>query len=341
MCMSVTVRRNSRLINCSIVCSLLSCCALAVVAGCNNQPAPPAPPAVAPSPPAPEAPRTATDEAPAVASTSAETGEVPSADGVVIKYEVRGKGEPALVFIHGWCCDRTFWQPQLDHFSKTRRVVAIDLGGHGASGLGRKTWSMAAFGADVAAVVNHLQLKSVVLVGHSMGGPVMLEAAPLLKDRLAGLVGVDTLTDPEEHYTAEQMAEYRKPFEKDFPSAMREALRNENDFFTPKTNPVLIEKIVAKMSAAPPAVGVGAFQAMLDFANEFERPRLAEVKVPLVCINANRDPKKVEAGQKYAPQFEVLTLPDAGHFLMMEYPEQFNALLEKTLENMPPQSPTR
>lgn len=262
------------------------------------------------------------------------TGEVASSDGVIIRYEVHGDAEPALVFIHGWCCDRTFWQPQLDHFLKTRKVVAIDLGGHGKSGLGRKVWSMAAFGKDVEAVVNKLKLNSVILVGHSMGGPVMLEAAPLLKDKLIGLVGVDTLTDPEEKYTPEQMAEYRKPFEKDFAAAMREALNHEHDFFTAKTNPVLIEKITKKMSSAPADVGISAFQAMLDHANEFERPRLKEIKVPLVCINANRDPKKVEAGKKYAPQFEVYTLPDAGHFLMMEYPTEFNTLLEKVLADM-------
>lgn len=333
----VHVRQSGRWIIRSIL-NLALTCAAALAAGCTNQPAPPAAapgpahstaaPAQAPTP----------DVAPVAASTAVK-GEVPSADGVLIKYEVHGAGEPALVFIHGWCCDRTFWQPQLDHFSPTRRVVAIDLGGHGESGAGRKTWSMAAFGADVAAVVTHLKLQSVVLIGHSMGGPVMLEAAPLLKGRLVGLVGVDTLTDPEEHYTPEQMAEYRQPFEKDFPGAMRAALAHGNDFFTPKTNPVLIDKITVKMAAAYPEVGVSAFQAMLDFANEFERPRLAEVKVPLVCINANRDPQKVEAGRKYAPQFEVLTLPDAGHFLMMEHPAAFNALLEKTLAEMPANTP--
>ena len=272
----------------------------------------------------------------AKAAGTAVVGEVKSADGVVIRYEARGQGEPALIFIHGWCCDRSFWKPQLEHFAKTRRVVAIDLGGHGASGLGRKTWTMAAFGKDVAAVVDKLQLKSVILVGHSMGGPVMLEAAPLLKERLAGLVGVDTLTDPDEKYSVEQMAEYRKPFEKDFAKAMGEALRHEQDFFTAKTDKALIERIVAKMTTAPAEVGISAFQAMLDFANEFQRPRMKEVKVPLVCINAKRDPEKVAAGQKHAPQFKVLTLPDAGHFLMMEYPAEFNLLLEKTLAGMAP-----
>lgn len=262
------------------------------------------------------------------------TGEVASEDGVVVRYEVRGVGEPALVFIHGWCCDRGFWQPQLDHFAKSHQVIAIDLGGHGASGLGRKVWSMGAFGKDVAAVVEKVQPQSVILVGHSMGGPVMLEAAPLLKDRLVGLVGVDCLTDPEEKYSAEQMAEYRQPFEKDFAKAMEAALKHEHDFFTAKTDPVLVERIVTKMTAAPAEVGVSAFQAMLDFANDSQRPRMTEVQVPLVCINAKIDPQKVAAGQKYAPQFEVVSLPDAGHFLMMEYPVEFNALLEKCLAKM-------
>lgn len=311
------------------VADLVAGCSWLLLVGCTAQPTPP-----------PAAGSSVAQSAPSSRSESqavvdvVTTEEVTSADGVVIRYEVHGAGEPALVFIHGWCCDRTFWQPQLDHFAKSRRVVAIDLGGHGASGLGRKVWSMAAFGRDVAAVVEKLQLQSVILVGHSMGGPVMLEAAPLLKERLVGLVGVDTLTDPEEKYSPEQMAEYRLPFEQDFAKGMGAALRHEHDFFTARTNPALIERIVAKMTAAPPAVGVSAFQAMLDFANEFERPRMKEIQVPLVCINAVRDPQKVAAGQKYAPQFEVVALPDAGHFLMMEFPNEFNALLEKTLAGM-------
>lgn len=116
---------------------------------------------------------------------------------------------------------------------------------------------------------------------------------------------------------------------------MRDALRHEHDFFTEQTDPALVEKIVADMSAAPAEVGRGALKGMLDFANDSQRPRLAEVKVPLVCINAARNPDKVAAGRKYAPQFEVVTLPNSGHFLMLEHPREFNALLRQTLAEMP------
>src|SRR4030042_2442379 len=57
-----------------------------------------------------------------------------SSDGIPISYEVRGKGEPALIFVHGWCCDRSYWNEQLPHFAQKYKVVSVDLAGHGESG---------------------------------------------------------------------------------------------------------------------------------------------------------------------------------------------------------------
>ena len=91
---------------------------------------------------------------------------VASADGVMIHYETRGSGDRELVFVHCWSCDRCYWEEQLDEFSKDYQVVAVDLAGHGESGMGRETWSMEAYGADVAAVANKLGLKELILVGH-------------------------------------------------------------------------------------------------------------------------------------------------------------------------------
>src|SRR5882762_1994438 len=93
-----------------------------------------------------------------------------SPDGIRIAYEVHGEGTPALVFVHGWSCDRNYWKGQLEPFAEQFKVVAIDLAGHGESELGRKAWTIGAFGADVAAVVKALGLQHVILIGHSMGG---------------------------------------------------------------------------------------------------------------------------------------------------------------------------
>jgi pimeloyl-ACP methyl ester carboxylesterase len=131
-------------------------------------------------------------------------GTVAAPDGVPIAYTVSGSGSPALVFVHGWMCDQTFWKAQVEEFRLANTVVTIDLPGHGLSGMDRQEWPVLAFGADVQAVVEQLDLAEVVLLGHSMGGPVALEAARLMPDRVIGVVAVDALQDADLEWDPEQ-----------------------------------------------------------------------------------------------------------------------------------------
>src|SRR5947207_8252802 len=116
---------------------------------------------------------------------------VPSSDTIQLAYEAHGKGEPSLVFVHGWSCDRSYWKAQVDSFAKEFKVITIDLAGHGESGIERKSWTIEAFASDVVAVITKLSLDRVVLIGHSMGGDVIAETARQLKGRVAGLIMVD------------------------------------------------------------------------------------------------------------------------------------------------------
>src|SRR3954466_8079218 len=122
---------------------------------------------------------------------TARTGTAKSADGVPIHYEVQGRGEPALVFVHGWAIDGRYWDAQVPVFARTHRVVTLDLAGHGRSGRERKDWTVAAFGQDVRAVVEALKLPRVVLIGHSMSGNVVLEAAKMMPECVVGIIPVD------------------------------------------------------------------------------------------------------------------------------------------------------
>src|SRR5438876_6816716 len=112
-----------------------------------------------------------------------------------------GKGTPALVFVHGFACTSDDWRAQLEHFQRTNEVVACDLRGHGKTPGRPHECSIEHYGGDVAALVNNLELKSCVLVGHSMGCRVVLEAARLIPERVAGIVLVDgsrnATSDPE------------------------------------------------------------------------------------------------------------------------------------------------
>jgi len=88
-----------------------------------------------------------------------------SADGAAIHYQVHDAGARALVFVHGWAGDHSYWDQQIQHFSRDYSVVTIDLAGHGSSGLNRDDWTMEAFGEDVTAVVEKLDLDGVILIG--------------------------------------------------------------------------------------------------------------------------------------------------------------------------------
>lgn len=193
--------------------------------------------------------------------TGPHTGTVLSADNVAIKYEVAGKGEPTLVFVHCWTCNRSYWDAQAAYLVPRYRVVRLDLAGHGESGRERTDYTIEAFAADVVAVVDKLNARQVILVGHSMGGPVAAEAAKQLGERVIGVVGVDTFYTgfpmPKEQKQVDAMV---KPFEDDFAGNAGKFMRG---FFGPGADPALVDRITANTAAADPKMAVSAMRNMI------------------------------------------------------------------------------
>ncbi len=149
-------------------------------------------------------------------SQGPEQGSVLSTDQTEISYTLYGEGETALVFVHCWCCDQGYWREQVETFSQEYKVVTIDLAGHGKSGTGRNDYTLKAFGMDVATVVKHLELERVILIGHSMGGGVILAAAHQLKEQTLALVGVDTYQGFQHEMSDSMIHQFVQPFRQDF-----------------------------------------------------------------------------------------------------------------------------
>jgi pimeloyl-ACP methyl ester carboxylesterase len=254
-----------------------------------------------------------------------------SADGVPIQYEVRGKGAPALVFVHGWCCDRSYWSAQLPYFARDHLVVAIDLAGHGESGLDRKEWTMGSFGEDIVAVVRKLGLDQVVLIGHSMGGPAVIEAARRLPGGVMGLVVADFLQDFERQYSQEFIDGWIDSLKPDYAAAVKKFVAEA--LFTKTSDPVLVEKIAEDMSSAPPGIAIGAIRGEFAFLNDLTRI-VKEVRAPITCINSDSDvwPTRTEVNRRYAPSFKAKIMSGVGHFNMIEAPCIFNGLLEDSVK---------
>jgi pimeloyl-ACP methyl ester carboxylesterase len=258
-------------------------------------------------------------------AASAKNGTVKSPDGVPLSYTVQGKGEPAIVFVHCWCCDKSYWKDQIPYFEKKYTVVTLDLAGHGDSGLGRADWTIESFAADVAAVVEALKLKKVILVGHSMGGPVSLEAARLMPDRVIGVIGVDTFQDFGEKVPEAQQKQWLAAFQANFSTVTDQFVRS---MFAAGADSALVEHIASDMASAPPEVGIGAMGNMLRYD---PAPAVREIKVPIRGVNADKWPTNVEGNKKLAASFDVKLMPGRGHFVQLEDPATFNRLLDETI----------
>jgi len=255
---------------------------------------------------------------------------VNAADGVPIHYSVQGKGDPALVFIHCWACNRHFWDNQVAEFSKTYRVVTIDLPGHGESGQGRTNYSVESYGDDVKTVVTKLNLKRVVLVGSSMGGPIALEATRRMPDRVVAIIPVDTLQNVEQKVPQEQLDAVFKQMQADFKTATTNLLNQF--FFAPGTPAAVKERIINETIAQKPEVVLPILKAVFSYD---AAPGLREVKVPIRAINADRVPTDLTVNRKYAPQFDVVIIKGTGHYPMLEDPARFNQMLAEILRNLP------
>jgi pimeloyl-ACP methyl ester carboxylesterase len=270
--------------------------ALILVSACARKEPPPPPPSPAePAKPAPPA-----DGTPQIAD---------SADGVHIEYQVYGHGEPAVVLVHGW---------------------SINLAGHGASERNRTDWTMANYAADVAAVVHEIPNRKVVLVGHGMGGIVVLEAARLIGSRVTGIIAVDSLKSiGQPAMPKAQFEELLQPFRTDFIGHMHEFVGAY--LFTRDADPLFVRKVADDMAHAAPQVALPSLEAVYryDFA------ALPEIHVPIIAINSDLHMPTDEARiRKLAPTFRAIVVPGTGHFLMMESAQRFNPILLQALASL-------
>jgi pimeloyl-ACP methyl ester carboxylesterase len=248
-------------------------------------------------------------------------------DGVQIAYDVyEGNAATAVVLVHGWSCDRTYWSGQTGMLAKKYKVVTIDLAGHGGSGWNRKVFSMESFGADVAAVVDRLGLQKVILIGHSMGGDVIAEAARRLPGKVAALIMVDTYKklgagrSPEE--VEKIVSHYRTPY---FRDSARVLVRS---MFLKTSDPKLVEMVADDMSSAPPRVAISAMEHAFGYSRQMPIT-LTELKLRTIAINPDNSPTDKASMKKYG--VEVVIVPGLGHFLMMEDEKRFNGVLGTVL----------
>ncbi|HQR06445.1 MAG TPA: alpha/beta hydrolase [Gemmatales bacterium] len=253
-------------------------------------------------------------------------------DGLPIYCEVRGEGDTALVFIHGWGGDHEYWKNQVEAFAPNYRVVAIDQAGHSQSGKERKEWKVAELAQDVESVVKELGLKRVILVGHSMGGPVALLAAKRLPGTVIAVIGSDTLQNAEYKMPEDTVKGFLQMFETNFRGTVSGMF---GSMLNSKADPELKKWLGDKAANQNQKMAIGL---MKDMTSQDTVMLFKEAKVPIRCINSSGGyqffrPTDVEVNKKYG-DFNVVTIAEVGHYPMLEKPEEFNQKLREILKEV-------
>jgi pimeloyl-ACP methyl ester carboxylesterase len=252
----------------------------------------------------------------------------PAADGVTIVYSAAGAGEPALVFIHGGLADRTFYNAQLRAFAGKHRVIALDLAGHGESGIDRKKWGIPEFGADVKAVIEAEKLKKVVIFGNSLGGPVAIEAALLLPGKVLGVVGIDTFQAIDYVIAPEEVKQRADLFGRDFSSALKQMVAM---LFHKDADPAVMADAEKRMAGTSPEAARAMFLSMAGYDGGAAARRLT---VPLRAINGDLYPTDIAANRKLKPDFDAVIMKHMGHYPMLERPGEFNQRVAEVVASL-------
>ena len=247
-----------------------------------------------------------------------------------IHYVVEGKGRPVVVLVHCWSGNVGFWREQVPALAGKARLIRIDLPGHGQSDKPPAAYTMDFFAGAVLAVLRDAQVDKATLVGHSMGTPVICSVYKRAPERVAALVAVDgTLRRPSipREQAARVIAQFRAP---DYRESVRQFMGSM--FPVPGTE-ALRDRVVSELLETPQHVMLGAMQGM--FGAEQPDWDIRHADVPVLVINAP-NPMWTDDYRQYvrslSPQTEYRAMAGVGHWLMLEKPAEFNALLTSMLQ---------
>lgn len=231
-----------------------------------------------------------------------------------------GAGGLPVVFVHSFAGDVTHWTAQLAHLRKSRRAVAFDLRGHGQSEpSARNDYAIESLAADLAAVVDALQLECFVLVGHSIGGAVALEYAAQQPQRVAGLVLVGAPGKVPTEQAQQILGALATAYEKTMEDYWQQLLAH--------AQPQVSATLTADKQRMPRDRSLHLIKA--TFAYD-PLPALRKYPGPKLFVTAPNDDQPF-ALHKLAPDAPHKTIPGTSHWLQMDKPEEFNRILDEFL----------
>jgi pimeloyl-ACP methyl ester carboxylesterase len=237
-----------------------------------------------------------------------------------------GRGGVPILFVHGNGGSSQQWKAQLEHFRSGRRAVAIDLPGFGAStAAANGDYSLEAIANAIDRAVTAIRLDRFVIAGHSYGGAVVAKYAAMHPEKVAGVIYVDSAAGAITLSEAQQ---------NQFLAALRaDRMKVVRAWFAPLLKPSpqsVSDAVFASVERSTPEAFIGALLSLTSYdakalVDAYHGPRLAIVAADL---------ETPASFQKQFPAIEAVRIANAGHWLMLDKPEEVNAAIDRFLAGL-------
>jgi len=251
-------------------------------------------------------------------------------NGINLYYEIHGEGQP-LLFIHGLGSSVRDWEFQVTEFSKSYKVVTLDLRGHGQSDKPAGPYSMAMFAADVTGLLRGLGIDRAHVVGLSLGGGVAFQLAVDAPSMLKSLTIVNST--PElivRTFKDRLMVWQRIAIVKLLGMKKMGEVLSKRLFIKPEQED--IRKIfVERWAENDQRAYLNAMRALVGWS---VAARIGSIRCPTLVIAADGDYSPLSAKEAYAAQIpgaRLVVIPDSRHATPVEHPQEFNLALQKFL----------
>jgi len=253
-------------------------------------------------------------------------------NNIDIVYDQCGNGDTTLLFVHGWCINKEYWNEQTNYFCGRYNVVTLDLPGFGMSGKNRTEWTFDQYADDINEFIKAEKLKNVILIGHSMSGDILLLMDTKYPSSVIGIVGIDNLKKPGVKNTDEETKQidyFFKMMDSSF-SGMVEVYTKQN-LFPPTADTMIVNKVVNDFKANDPNIAVKVLRSLVDVSQK-ERDMMEQLQYKLYLVNSDGDTTHIDSLKKYCKaSAEVIYVHGTGHYPMIEKPAEFNSALEKVI----------
>ena len=249
-------------------------------------------------------------------------------NNTTIAYNQYGNGDTTLLFIHGWCINKEYWNGQSKYFSDKYKVVSLDLPGFGGSGKNRSEWTFEQYAADINEFIKAGELKNVILIGHSMSGDILLLIDAKYPESVIGIVGIDNLKRPGEKFSEEENKQIEGFFammDSSFSGTVE--VYTNGSLFPPSADTSIVNRVIQDFKNNDSVIAIKVLRSLFDVSQK-ERDLMQQLKHTLYLVNSDSDTTHIDSLKEYCKaSAEVVYVHGTGHYPMIEKPAEFNAAL--------------